>query len=172
MNWTDYYDEEYFDGGKGYEKYEYSGQYEQWADMLIRMFNPKSVLDVGCAKGFLVKALRERGVPSWGVDISEYAIANCPEEVSDYLIEWDITSTKQLELPHFDLAVSFDTFEHIPKDKLHLAIMFMLNHGNQHYIRVGTPDTPDWQHDKSHVTIQPIIWWKELSEIIVFEESK
>ncbi len=35
---------------------------------------PKKVLDVGCAKGFLVEAVRPRGVEAFGNDISEYAM--------------------------------------------------------------------------------------------------
>jgi SAM-dependent methyltransferase len=45
----------------------------------------REVLDVGCAKGFLVRHLRELGVDAWGCDVSEYAIANAPAEVSQHV---------------------------------------------------------------------------------------
>jgi predicted TPR repeat methyltransferase len=166
------YDQAYFDGGKGYSKYDYSGQFEKWADQIIQTYHPTNVLDLGCAKGFLVKALRDRGVPAWGIDISEYAIAQAPEDVADFLYLWDITSADQLEVPTFDLIVSTDTFEHIPEDKLHLTKMFMLNHGKRFYIKVATPDTPNWEHDPTHITIKPLDFWQEFFEDCNFEASK
>src|SRR6476661_8245522 len=49
------------------------------ADAIIRDLRPSSVLDAGCAMGFLVEALRARGVEAWGIDISEYAISKVDE---------------------------------------------------------------------------------------------
>ena len=45
----------------------------------------RTVLDVGCAKGYLVRALRERGVDARGIDISEYAIECADQETRPYL---------------------------------------------------------------------------------------
>lgn len=45
----------------------------------------RDVLDVGCAKGFLVRHLRELGVDAWGCDVSDYAIATAPEDVKPYV---------------------------------------------------------------------------------------
>ena len=45
----------------------------------------RGVLDVGCAKGFLVRHLRKLGVDAWGTDISEYAISTAPADVRPYL---------------------------------------------------------------------------------------
>ena len=42
------------------------------ADELIRTFRPRRVFDAGCAHGFLVEALWDRGVEAWGRDISEF----------------------------------------------------------------------------------------------------
>ena len=49
------------------------------ADAIVAQLAPKTVLDAGCAKGFLVAALRERGVDASGFDLSEVAIAEAPE---------------------------------------------------------------------------------------------
>ena len=45
----------------------------------------RTVLDVGCAKGFLVKALREEGVEAYGADLSEYAVAAADPLVREFL---------------------------------------------------------------------------------------
>ncbi len=44
------------------------------AESIVRSLNPRTVLDIGCAMGFLAEAFRQRGVQAYGIDISEYAI--------------------------------------------------------------------------------------------------
>lgn len=166
------YDQAYFDGGVGYSQYDFSEQYNIWADEIIAKYNPTSVLDIGAAKGFLVKALRDKGVKAYGLDVSEYALDNAIPEVTNYLFLHDITSPRELEIPKVDLIVSTDTFEHIPEDKLELVKMFMLQHGDRYFIRVATPDTPNWEHDPTHITIKPLTYWIEFWEDADWQESK
>lgn len=45
-------------------------QFAGIADRIISDMQPRTVLDAGCAMGFLVEALRARGVEAWGIDIS------------------------------------------------------------------------------------------------------
>lgn len=168
----DYYDQTYFDGGKGYHTYSDADHFSFTADTIIRLFNPKSVLDLGCAKGFLVKALREKGVKAYGVDISEYAIDCAPDDIKDFLFMHDITSGTAIEFPKVDLIVSMDTFEHIPEWKLDEVWKFMKKHAPSYYIKVGTLSTPDWQHDASHITMHRLDWWQNRFPDVVFEESK
>lgn len=167
----EWYDMEYFDGGKGYFKYDDADHYGDKANYIIEKYKPKTVLDVGCAKGFLVAALRHRGIKAFGVDISEYAIDKAPSVVQPYLFQTDITNNK-LELPKYDLVVSYDTLEHIPEHLVGNALTFIKQHSAKQYIIVATTNTPDWQHDESHVTIKNIAWWKEKLKTADWEESK
>lgn len=72
-----------------------------------------TVLDFGCARGYFVKALRQHRVRAFGVDISEWAIKNCDEDVVSFV-------SNKLEdlLPQFDYIFSKDVFEHIPTEQL------------------------------------------------------
>ncbi len=168
---ADYYDEDYFDGGKGYFRYNDAEHFKEKAYYLAERYNPKTVLDVGSAKGFLVKALREIGIKAYGVDISAYAINQADEAVQQYLLQTDITNNK-LEFPIYDLIVSYDTLEHIPIEKVKDALTFIKDHSKKQYIVVATPNTPDWGHDDSHVTIQDIAWWKKQLTTADWEESR
>lgn len=89
------YDQKYFDGGKpghpaGYTFYERTAG-EDWWLMATRILldklplKGKKVLEIGCAKGFLIQELRARGVKAYGIDVSEYAIAQAPDEVKKYI---------------------------------------------------------------------------------------
>jgi cyclopropane fatty-acyl-phospholipid synthase-like methyltransferase len=78
--------QEYFDGPRdyGYGGYRYDGRWIPVAEDIVAHFGLKPgmrVLDVGCAKGFLVKDLMKLGLEVFGLDISDYAIRNCEPEV-------------------------------------------------------------------------------------------
>src|SRR5437868_1612824 len=79
---------EYFDGTRdqGYGGYRYDGRWLPIAEDIISHYGLKAgdrVLDVGCAKGFLVKDLMKvcSGLDTFGLDISEYALKHAEPEV-------------------------------------------------------------------------------------------
>lgn len=158
-----FYDEEYYEGGKGYHGYNFDRRFEDQAEFILHHYNPKSVLDFGCAKGYLVQALRNIGVEAYGYDISKYALGAAPEDVQPYV---------QNRLRKVDLIVSFDTFEHIPITQLKKVRDQLRAHGNRFHFVVGTLNTPDWQHDASHVSMHELGWWQEFMPEAVWEESK
>lgn len=87
------YGREYFDGTRdeGYGGYRYDGRWVPIAKQIIDHYGLKSgdrVLDVGCAKGFLVKDLMDAcpGLEVWGLDISEYAIAQSHPDIAGRLV--------------------------------------------------------------------------------------
>lgn len=82
------YGQMYFDGPReyGYGGYRYDGRWIPVARDIVKHFGLKPgdrVLDVGCAKGFLVKDLLQvcPGLEVFGLDISEYALKHCEPEV-------------------------------------------------------------------------------------------
>jgi SAM-dependent methyltransferase len=70
---------------ESYNAAEGSRDHEAEAKMIATVPGVKTVLDVGCAKGFLVKALRNLGLQAYGVDISEYAIGKAESGMREYL---------------------------------------------------------------------------------------
>src|SRR5215470_19512911 len=54
------------------------------ADRIVADIKPQRVLDVGCAKGFLVEALRDRGVEAFGIDVSRYAIGEVRDDIKPF----------------------------------------------------------------------------------------
>ncbi len=119
-----FYGAAYFDKPKnalkesGYgEGYNEATEFQEVAGLVEELFNPRKVLDIGCAKGFQVAALRSRGIEASGIDISEYAIASAPPEVSPWL---QVGSCTRLNFPDrsFDLLLVLETLEHIPPNKI------------------------------------------------------
>jgi SAM-dependent methyltransferase len=75
---------EYFDGTReqGYGGYRYDGRWLPIAFDIAAHFKLKPgdrVVDIGCAKGFLMRDLMQAvpGLDVWGLEISQYAIENC-----------------------------------------------------------------------------------------------
>src|SRR3990172_11155820 len=98
------YDISFFDGAdspyqhnagyQGYQRWqriegdESSGEFfKDYAKSLFDKYqlNGKKVLEIGCAKGFLVKDLRDLGTDAYGLDISEYAIGKAEAKVREFL---------------------------------------------------------------------------------------
>jgi SAM-dependent methyltransferase len=84
---------EYFDGAReqGYGGYHYDGRWIPIARDIVAYFGLKAgdrVLDVGCAKGFLVKDLGAvcPGLEVYGLDISHYALHGAEPEAGGRLV--------------------------------------------------------------------------------------
>ena len=73
-------------------------------------FHFTNCVDYGCAKGFLVHALRILGEEVYGEDISEYALSNCVPKVQPYL---SFPNDKK-----YDFLIAKDVLEHICEDDL------------------------------------------------------
>jgi 2-polyprenyl-3-methyl-5-hydroxy-6-metoxy-1,4-benzoquinol methylase len=80
------------------------------ADRIIADIQPKSVLDAGCALGFLVEGFRNRGVEAWGVDISEYAIASVHESIRRFCRVGSVIEPFERK---YDLIVTIEVAEHM-----------------------------------------------------------
>jgi hypothetical protein len=111
------YDEDYFEHGvekriSGYTDYHFRPEYVfPIANWIKQELYPVNVLDYGCAKGYLVKALRLLDIEAYGYDISEYAIKTCDPDVKDFV-------SNIFEFPQFDLVIAKDILEHVDKKDL------------------------------------------------------
>jgi SAM-dependent methyltransferase len=115
------YGEMYFDGPRdyGYGGYRYDGRWIPVARDIIDHFGLKPgmrVLDVGCAKGFLVKDLMLAcpGLEAFGLDISYYAIMHCEAEVIGRL---HLGTAEKLVFPDhsFDCVLCLNTVHNFPR---------------------------------------------------------
>lgn len=114
--------ETFFDGHRdfGYGGYRYDGRWQPVARDIIEHYGLKPgmrVLDIGCAKGFLVKDLMDalHGLEVFGLDISEYAITHCPPELVGRL---HLGSCEHLPFPDasFDLVLALDVIHNCLRD--------------------------------------------------------
>lgn len=126
------------------------------ARMLINMFEPKTALELGCARGYLTMALRELGVDAQGIDISPWAIENAPQQVRPFLTLGD-ASKLYIYDKSFDLVVAIDLPEHIEEKQVPLAVSEWCRVA-LHFVYLKVPII-DNGIDETHVTIKPALWW-------------
>ena len=82
----DYYEDGIRKHISGYENYKWMPTRSIPEALDIQeYFDFNTCVDYGCAKGFLVHALRIIGCDAYGEDISEYAVTNCHPEVEEYI---------------------------------------------------------------------------------------
>ncbi len=163
-NWSYYLDEGY--GTLGDENQDTTAAFKQFfaalADSIIYHYNPKTVLDAGCAVGFLVEALRERGVEAYGFDISADAIAHAKETVRPYLQVSSLLNDAPLENcpTHFDLVTNIEVLEHLYEEDLAQALKKLCSYGD-HILFSSSPS--DINEDTHFNVRQPEYWVKQFS---------
>lgn len=175
---VDFYDEDYYE--RGLETGKSSYQNYRWipestiplAMTIVDFLNIKrgeSILDFGCAKGFLVKAFRLLYREAWGVDISPYAIRHVDTETKTYCYKKEgnvLTGSGVHFFPqHFDICIAKDVLEHvqdighalkwIPARKLFVVVPLGRN---------GKFFAPANGMDKSHCNCWDLDTWKEVIE--------
>ncbi len=114
--------QEFFDGDRkhGYGGFSYHPRFWQPVIPTLRdhfsLYSGSKVLDVGCAKGFMLHDLRKaiNGISVAGVDISEYAIANAKEEVKPFLQVADARNLPFADAS-FDLVVAITTVHNLER---------------------------------------------------------
>jgi SAM-dependent methyltransferase len=102
-------------GLSGYERYDRdTSNADVAAYLLWRHFDVRRTLDVGCATGFVVEALRELGVDASGVDVSRWAVAHPAQGAVGHIGYGDLLERLPFDDGSFDLVSAFETLEHLP----------------------------------------------------------
>lgn len=119
---------EFFDGDRkcGYGGYKYDGRWKAVAARMkeyYKMPDNAAILDIGCAKGFLLHDFKELmpGCTVAGIDVSEYAIEKAMESVKHFL---KLASAESLPYPDksFDFVISINSIHNLPLDRLKAAL--------------------------------------------------
>lgn len=120
---------EYFDGDRiyGYGGYRYNKKYwQKTAQYFLDYYDIKDgmkVLDIGCAKGFLLFEIKKinSSLEIYGVDISEYAIENAKPEVKENILKANAEHLP-FDDKSFDLIISVNSIDHLDLESCKKAL--------------------------------------------------
>lgn len=126
------------------------------------------VLDYGCAKGFIVKALRLLYRQAWGCDVSEYAVNSSDNDTRQFLR----VANADIIIPFdrsFDFIISKDVFEHLEEMTLTKTLSVMLEKTKTLFAIVplgkeGKYIIPAYEWDVTHIIRKDKDWWASIFE--------
>jgi len=161
------FDEKYFEDGvrnrvSAYENYRWIPERTiREASSIINNISFENVLDYGCAKGFMVHALRLLGKQAYGVDISVYAIQNCHQAVKKYVSVID--DVEELT-GGWDLMIAKDVLEHTTKENVPSILESFRTRAKQLFVVVPLGDGKrfrirEYEMDITHIIREPEEWW-------------
>ena len=159
------YDKVYYNGGCGaYKEYEYGPKWKTRAASLMAAFpDAGTYLDMGCARGLLLRGYVENGVSLgsvFGVDVSEYATSN-----SDALIRERVGCCSVFDFEpnrQWGLVTAFDFLEHLPRERLSEAVGILEKVCSKHLHVMLMTERAEWDTDETHVSILPLEEWLAL----------
>ncbi len=122
------------------------------AEQIIRSLRPRRVFDAGCAHGFLLEALWDRGVETWGRDISQFAVSQVRADLQPFVGQGSIAAAIETSC---DLITCIEVLEHMDEEAAVAAIANMAAAS----ARVLFSSSPTDLDEPTHVNIKPVIWW-------------
>jgi hypothetical protein len=129
--------------------------FDSIAERIVAGINPATALDCGCALGFLVEALRRRGVAADGIDVSEFAIQNVHPDIAQHC---RLGSATDPFGQRYDLIICIEVLEHLPSTDADRAVRNFTQFTND----VLLCSTPFDYSEATHVNVQPPDYWAEL----------
>ena len=153
----DYYGVSYDKSGVPYRRGErvWEDFFGGIAGSIVELLGPRTALDMGCATGMLVEALRDRGVDARGVDVSVWAINQVPEALRPFCKVGSITD--EIE-GRFDLITCFEMLEHLPPSLAAGAVANLCRHSDAIFFS----STPDDFDEPTHLNVESGGYWAQL----------
>ena len=175
------FDKRFFDGSRdtGYGGFNYNPKF--WTEVikdLVKFYKidkKKTILDIGCAKGFTLVDFKKR-IPKLkvrGIDISKYAIKNSHKMVNKFL---DVGCCSKLPYKDnsFDLVLAINTIHNLDKRQCSKAIKEINRVSKKNaFIMVDAykdekEKTKMYQWNLTAKTVMHVDSWKELFKDVGF----
>lgn len=163
--------------GVCYNGYTYDGRWILVARDLINHYKLKKgakILDIGCAKGYLVYDLVQQGMDAYGVDISEYALHCCPPPIRNRLWIADIKDpywASDIEDNEYDLVVSMITLPNLNKVECINALKEIERIGKNAFVTVDSWETKEQRQRMLGWTVTAVYVPSTVEWLEVFESA-
>lgn len=157
------YDENYYKShcGTPYDRLYNDGAWLKFfqgvAEQIVASYRPHRFLDVGCAKGFLVEAMRDLGVAAEGIDISQAALDEVREDIRPFCRRGS-SDDKSLYIGRYDVIACIEVVEHLSPEMGIETIRLMCLHADV----VLFSSSPSDLTEKTHINVQPLTYWADV----------
>lgn len=159
------YPEGYFEKAEG-SNYRNYGDDAGWQTILDVLGKPvdgqRTILEVGCAKGYFVKHAADRGFDAVGFDISEYAISK--SVAPSRTLVWSAADPWPFGTETFDMVVGWEVMEHIFAADVPYVLREahrVLRPSGKLILKIGGIHDDPGDHDDTHFTKRDRAWWDQ-----------
>lgn len=155
------YEKDYFENGGKMGGYEGYADYLPHADRvkkLIAITRPQSVLDVGCAYGYMVRHLLWRHVTAYGCDISKYCADKSMEIIPGHFKlcpAWEL----QFNDKSFDVIYCEGVLEHIPEERIKQVFAEFERVASRFYLQISFENHENAKETEGHLCMHDASWW-------------
>jgi len=149
---TTIYNKKFFDNSAKFE----SPSAKAVVDILVRTFNPKSVVDVGCGSGIYLHEFQNYQIEICGYDGSPAAISG--SLVGNMITIHDLTTPLNLDRT-FDLALCIEVAEHLESEYADILVDSLYPLANILFFTAATPG--QGPESIGHINEQPHSYWIE-----------
>ncbi len=134
-------------------------------ELCKKIFNPGTIVDVGCGLGNTISEFRKHGIEAFGVEGSGLAISKSKE--SEHIHQADLNQPLNLGRK-FDLVWCVEVLEHIHPKFVDVIVESLCRHGNRLLVSAAPPG----QHGELHFNEQPKEYWISKFTMAGFALSK
>jgi hypothetical protein len=167
---TEKFNEDYYMNGisKGislYENYTWRPEISMPIARLLKKIYPgKSILDFGCGKGYIVKALKRLDVEAYGYELSGYCLQCINEDIE--IADEVYGSMAVLNGENAGVVFAKDVFEHIEIAELVTRLKQLKKTSKQMFAIVPLGDDgkyrcEDHHKDTTHIIAEDEGWWMQ-----------
>jgi len=130
----------------------YRPDYRVLAGSLLGHLSFQSMLDMGCAQGFLMEPLHERGIDVQGIEVSEDVLEYLPEPLSTRVEIGDFSEASG----NYDLVCCVEVAEHIDPSRSRELISKLCTLSDQYIYFTAAPPG---QGGHGHINCRPHSEW-------------
>lgn len=138
-------------------RYYLLNDYKKISNSIFDIFNPTSVLDIGCGNGLLINFFYNKGIDILGVDFSEdainMAINNFKIPKENFLIH-DLKYILNLE-NKYDVEICLEVAEHIEEIYSDILVRTLCCNSN----KIIFSSAPPGQGGHGHINEKPFNYW-------------
>ncbi len=126
---------------------------------LINITHPKSVLDVGCGYGYIVRRLLWKGIPAYGCDISEWCEQQAREIIPGHFVRTPADDLSMFKDKQFDVLYCEGVLEHIEEDKIDKVMSEFERVAERRYLQVSYDYHENVRMEPGHICLHDETWW-------------
>lgn len=124
-----------------------------WLQAQVEQKKPRSVIDLGCADGYVPLTLATRGIKATGVNLYQPSIDIAKERALKNKLDCEFVCDDLFNITgKYDAVVLFEVLEHLPDPQKAIDhCMSLLNPGGSFYLSTPSPDHVGIEQHKNEV---------------------